>query len=193
MMIHRRAATLALALGLAMVVSGRAEGAFLIGTQVTGSLGFGGGTTNYFDPNNGFVPTGYLNKTSGTTVTIAEPAIEFGFSDGSNTDTANFTDTQLVVTDVSTSGGASVLMTFTDAAFANTTVSIASSNFTGLTATRSGNTITVAYGSFSTIGTFTGTINITSPSSVPEPASVVMLALGLAGLGFAASRRRSRI
>ena len=80
----------------------------LIGTDVTGSAELNLIPINIFDPANGMVPLGYLND-DGTTVTIAEPAIEFGAQTSTNLFTANFTDTQLIVTDVATApfGGTS--------------------------------------------------------------------------------------
>ncbi len=90
----------------------------LVGTSVTGSLTFGGNSSNYFDPGYGFVPAGYLNA-SGTTVTISNSAIEFGFDDGSSRISANFSDSQLTVSDlIETSGPSnSFQMVFTDSAF----------------------------------------------------------------------------
>ena len=72
--------------------------ATLIGTQVTGALYFVGYPQNFLDPINGRVPAGYLNV-AGTTVTISSNAVEYGFADGTATITADFTGTQLVVTD----------------------------------------------------------------------------------------------
>lgn len=69
---------------------------------------FDNGTTytpyNWFDPANfagAYVPLGFLNKTEGPTVTIANPATEFGFVDSGlplpNYATANFTANGLSV------------------------------------------------------------------------------------------------
>jgi hypothetical protein len=81
---------IALLFATALAVPGRAT--FLLGTQVTGDMNISG--TNYFDPANGFVPAGYGNSSpGGITVTIANPLIEFGYHDGVNTNTVNFTDT----------------------------------------------------------------------------------------------------
>src|SRR5215213_9781498 len=93
--------------------------ALLLGTSVTGSLTFGAGSTNFFNPANGFVPPGFGNSSPGTnTVTIAEPLVEFGFEDGANRDTANFTDNTLTNGDlVKGSGASSWTMTFSDSAF----------------------------------------------------------------------------
>ena len=78
----------------------------LTGTQVTGSLQFSAPPPvgiNYFDPANQYVdgplgtfPGGSLNS-SGTTVTISGTAVEFGYKDSDNTDSANFTGSQLTI------------------------------------------------------------------------------------------------
>src|SRR5262249_46349231 len=95
--------------------------ALLAGTSVTGNFtaqnfpGF-----NFFDPVNGLVPVGPLNKTLGTTVPIASPAVEFGTSDGTITITADFTDTTLALVFVSGAEPTGVQpehFTFTDTAF----------------------------------------------------------------------------
>ena len=88
---------------LAVAPTCRAAG--VTGTSVTGNLFFGSLPNNYFDPNNGFVPSGYLN-TAGTTVSIASPAVEFGFNDGLNFDTANFSAFQFTLEDSVESGPA---------------------------------------------------------------------------------------
>jgi len=65
-----------------VAISGRPVAADLIGTTVTETNTYSGFTENLFDPANGYVPPweGWLN-TAGPTVTIAEPAIEFGATD----------------------------------------------------------------------------------------------------------------
>lgn len=64
----------------------------LIGTEITGSyVSRSNPEANLFDPALGNVPTGYLNA-AGTTVSIAEPAIEFGEQTDISLITANFTD-----------------------------------------------------------------------------------------------------
>ncbi len=56
----------------------------MIGTSVTGELLFDGDPAELLDPANLEVPGGYLN-TAGTTVTISDPAVEFGFQDAHKT------------------------------------------------------------------------------------------------------------
>lgn len=62
-------------------VSSLAHAATLLGTAVTGNLRFNSFSLDYFAPANGGGPPGYLNST-GTTVSVAEPAVEFGYSGG---------------------------------------------------------------------------------------------------------------
>jgi hypothetical protein len=70
----------------AVFFNGACQAATVIGSIVTGGLFFNGLTINQFDPIHGNVPAGFSN-TSGTTVIVAEPAIEFGFTDIVNFDT----------------------------------------------------------------------------------------------------------
>src|SRR4051812_46012784 len=75
----------------------------LIGTSVSGVMNINGGSTNFFDPTNGHVPAGFGNSASPNNVIIGS-GTEFGFSDAANTDTVNFTGTQVTLTDVSEVG-----------------------------------------------------------------------------------------
>ncbi len=167
-----------------LFIAGAAPGrASLLGTSVTGSLEFLGYPSNYFDPANGFVPkTGYENS-SGTTVTIAEPAIEFGAVFPANTDTANFTASQLILTDVVNSTGTNVPFTvsFVDSAFFGLGLSKLSDTFAngGTTASLSGDTLIVAWnGGLVNAGTLQATFNLTSSTSTPEPSSWALLLFG---------------
>jgi len=168
----------------------------LIGTQVTGSLKFGSDPNNYFDPMNGFVPSGFLNRTSGTTVTIAEPAVEFGFNDTANRYTANFTGTQLIITDSVFLGGPNspVHMTFTDPAFAGFDFSRTSDNFPGgATSSLSGTTLTIEIqgASVSTGQTFQAIFGHAANNTVPEPTSLALFGLGaVAVAGWCRWKRR---
>lgn len=168
----------------------------LIGTSVAGSLTFGSNATNYFDPNNGYVPAGYLN-TSGTVVSIASPAVEFGFADGFNTDTANFSAFQFTLEDsVTTTSSVSAVaapftMTFTDAAFNGVTLAKVTDFFPGgLTYSLVNSTITVhwAGGAVNNGDDYTSTFTL---AAVPEPSAWGMVCLGIAGAGVVALRRRT--
>jgi hypothetical protein len=145
--------------------------ATLIGTQVTGALYFLGYPANYFDPTTGRVPAGYLN-TAGTTVTIATNAVEFGYSDGAVTVTADFTATQLVVTDHVLLTGAHynpLQLVFSNTAFSSlATVSDSFPNG-GLTSSLSGNVITLNWsgGSLTNGQTLQAIYNVNAPAAPP--------------------------
>jgi PEP-CTERM motif len=157
----------------------------LLGTQVGGAMLIQGNPPNYFDPANGYVtgpfgtfPGGSLNG-AGTNVIISSSAIEFGFRDGANTDSADFTGTQLILTDASNSGSIDIAYIFTDPAFAG--LSKVSDNFPngGITGNLSGNTITLTMPSFNVGGTFQAIFNVTA---VPEPTVFTLIGLGVAAL-----------
>jgi hypothetical protein len=181
--------------GLSMTTSSAwANG--VIGSSVTGSLTFNGGVVNYFDPSNGFVPSSYLN-TSGTTVTIASPAVEFGFQDGSNTDSANFTSATLVVEDVVIDGGGPNVpftMTFTDTAFSDLTasgmtLSLVQDNFpTPVAYSLTGDqlTINVPGDVAAANDDFTAVFVV---EDAPEPTIWAMFLLGLSAVGFIGRRK----
>jgi len=100
-------------------IGGRVEASALVGTQVTGALYFAGYSLDFFDPVNGRVPAGFLNA-AGTAVIISSNAVEFGYDDGTATITADFTDTQLTVTDSSHTKASynPIQIVLTDPAFA---------------------------------------------------------------------------
>lgn len=168
----------------------------LIGTQVTGSAELNLIPINVFDPAEGFVPPGYLND-AGTTVTIAEPAIEFGAQNGTNLFTANFTDSQLIVTDVASApfGGTSFFMSFTDTAFSGLSVSIASDDYPyGVLPLLIGDDLYLTFSGtvVSQATTFQAVLDFT-PASVPEPSALLLAGTGaLAGLGQWTRMRRRR-
>jgi len=148
----------------------------LIGTSVTGSLNFNENPNNFFDPANGFVPARFENA-SGPTVAIDADAVEFGFNDGSNRDTANFQDGRLVIRDRAMGGAGSVsyTLTFTNPVFAG--ISLISSTFRrDLTYDLVGDQIEITVPRFRRDGTYRAVFEITS---TPEPESIGLIGLGL--------------
>ncbi len=166
--------------------------ASLVGTSVTGSLTFAGGPSNYFDPGYGFVPaSGYLNS-SGTTVTISNSAVEFGYDDGSNLISADFSDNQFTISDRVETGGANngFEMIFTDSAFSQQSLLRVSDSFPISSYSVAGNVITLDYaGGTPAVGqTLSATFGV-SPS--PEPSTLGYGSLTvLAGLAVFFARRR---
>jgi hypothetical protein len=166
--------------------------AALVGTSVTGSLQFNGGSANFFDPVYGFVPSGYLNS-AGTTVTVSGSAAEFGYDDGGNRFTANFTDSQLLISDLIEASGSNLpfTMTFTDTGFAGQGIAVVSDSFP-LNYSLNGNVLTIrgAGNAVTTGQTFAATFNITA---APEPSPWTLLLLsGIVALIFANVRMNAR-
>lgn len=163
----------------------------LLGTKVNGSLTFAGGSVNYFDAANGFVPDGFGNSISPNNVVINSD-VEFGFRDNINRDIANFSNTGLIVRDVclagfDCTGNASFQMKFTDLAFSSATLL---SNDLGVTYSFSGNTLTVNYpGGFVADNNATATFLIGSVAQTPEPGTMALVGTGLLGVVGTLRRR----
>ena len=186
-----------LAIAAVALVASTAANAQLVGTQVDGSLSFNGNSINYFDPAFGFVPAGVGNSTSANGVTIGS-GTEFGFSQSGTFDImADFTDDQLVLQeDIFLSALFNpqqfTFTSLTPGAFAG--LSLASSNFTGLTYGVSGDTITINWtGADLSRGTQLQAVFDILPAAVPEPATWAMMLLGFAGIGVAMRRKRSAL
>jgi hypothetical protein len=173
-----------------VVFNTASQASTVIGSSVTGGLFFANPALNQFDPVNGNVPGGFSNYTSGVpTVTVAEPAIEFGFKDTANLDTVNVTATQIIITDVRTglsiAGGSPFTITLTDTSFSNSFTEL--SNSFDSNASLSGSTFTFHSNGTSQDGTYTAVFDIAA--AVPEPATWAMMIVGFAGVGFMAYRR----
>jgi hypothetical protein len=165
----------------------------LYGSQVTGGVYFNGGNINYFDPANGYVPSGYGNSAPNSNVNVVVSDWgEFAFADSANFLLANFTHSELIISNYSIAGDiAPTKFTFEDPLFAGATLSFDSSNFpSGITASIDGDIITVDLSTFSGHqGLFMANWNISSNQGVPEPGTLVMLGSGLLGVATAAKKR----
>lgn len=191
--IYRRLAA-GLLTGLCLTsLSFQAKANGLIGSSVTGTLEFGGYALNYFDPTNDYVPAGYEN-TAGPTVTVASPAVEFGFQDSGNTDFTNFSATQFTVEDVLAPGAGGTdnafTMTFTDTAFTGLGFAKATDSFPngGLTYSLVGDVVTVSWpgGTIHANDDYTSTFTM---AVAPEPSTWAAVAVGVGVLGLAARRK----
>ena len=143
----------------------------------------------------GRVPPGYEN-TAGTTVPISDTAVEFGFSDGYNFDTADFTAATLTLTDqVNNNGAVPWQQTFTDPAFSGVITKVSDTfDNGGVTASVSGDTITLNWaGTGVTNVTYSAVFDVGSALQVPEPSTWALLVLGAGVLGLSLRRRAIRI
>lgn len=145
--------------------------ASLLGTQVTGSLRFSGGSVNYFNSANGFVPAGCGNSGTGsTTATIADPNPEFCFADGANQDNANFSGNTLTISDISNQfGSTNFTMTFQLAPGIVTAVNEVSDNFPngGATFTLANDLLTVSVPAFYSNGNYAVVYSFTTTCGQP--------------------------
>ena len=164
----------------------------VLGTTVTGGLYFGANPTNYFNSTFGFVPGGCQNSgASSASVVVVDPATEFCFRDNANTNTAQFTDNTLSITDLVALSSSPWKMTFSFAPNTVLGVSEVSDFFVngGLSYSFANDMLTLNWA-----GTTSGGLNLNAQyalqiapaSDVPEPTSIALLGLGV--LAFRAAR-----
>jgi len=172
----------------ALALSIAAGASAMAATTIKGELYFDGGSTNYYDPANGFVPAGFNNET-GSTVAV-DGGTEFGFQDSANLDAADFTSTHLTITDVVFEDALPWEQRFTASTpgFFNG-ITLLSSNFTGLTYSVAGDTLKLNWVGTNSSSDIPFVAEFGFGSAVPEPATWAML-IGGFGLAGAALRRR---
>ena len=175
----------------ALLFTASAARAFSPGDLVTGKLTFNGdSTTNYFDPANHDVPTGYSN-TAGSTVAISNSATEFGYTDFFNlVDTADFnTPGMLTLQDTIQFNSTFYTESFTGKTAGEFTgLVLVSSNFpTAPTFSVANDTLTINFPTINNAGTFTAVFAVAS--AVPEPSTCALL-LGAGALLVGSWRTR---
>lgn len=169
----------------------------VLGTTVTGGMFFGANPINYFNSSAGFVPGGCQNSGAGSASVVAvDPTAEFCFNDGSNFNTAQFTDTTLSITDVMTSNAINWKMTFVFAPNTVFGVTETSDSFNngGVTATFADNMLTLLWaGAGSGPLTFNAqyALQVAPPTDVPEPSPLALVALGLLAAGAVRYKRQA--
>jgi hypothetical protein len=174
-------ATLTLAFAISAAAYGAASATTMLPpTTIFGSLEFAGVTGNFYDPKNGFVPSGFGN--SGGLPVMLGAGVEFGAVFPTSTDTADFTSTSLVLQNVTSLGGVRAwTQTFTASTpdfFSGSTL-VQNTLPGGVTFNADGDTLTVQWGGRTDPGTGAATFSFNGASvAVPGP----IVGAGLPGL-----------
>lgn len=187
---HLVRVVLAIALLCCCASAGWAAGGDLFGSPVSGFMAINGNFgINYFDPANGFVPSGFGNSApNGPNNVDIGSWSEFGYQDGANYYVVNFTHSDMILTDFSQSGSIGITFTFQDPLFAGITLD--SQDFpNGVSASIAGDLITIELSGFNTGGLFQANWEITTDTAAPEPSTLLTLASGLLGAGAMVRRR----
>lgn len=182
-----------------LAVSPGAARATLIGDTVTGELNFGGGPTNWFDPDNGYVPTGSCQDSNARSV-VAHPNAacgeEFRFASPLSTVRADLAASQVSISnqlnsfaqyfsfeirlsDLDWAVGPGIIIGLQEV----------SDNFVGgLTASFGPDSLRFNWGGCPSCAPAAQVAHYTI-FTIPEPGTFAMLAAGLLGLCLHARRR----
>jgi hypothetical protein len=163
----RKSSLFAAALALTFTLPAQASNA---GLDVTGTLSFGD-FGQYWSNQNAVIGSG----------------AEYVYQDSANVDVANFSGTQLKISDLAKIASGNWEMTFsTPTGFDS--LSLVSSDFTpGLTYSLNAGTIVINWAGTSSPGLFHAVFDV---SAVPEPGTSALMLAGVVAVGFVARRRK---
>jgi PEP-CTERM motif len=170
----------------------RADG---VGTPVTGDLNIVTlGTTNWWNAAFGFVPAGYGNSglINNPTVVISNAITEFGFSNGTDLITADFTGSTLTLTESCvtgpTCGESSYTATFFDPDFSGFSAISAAPGFSPFTYDSTTQLLTATFTVPAGVAPTGGSL-VLGYTVTPEPGTLGLMATGLLGVAGVIRRR----